>query len=54
MNETFFKYDNLNSMFGEDYRYGNLVYEWYWDSINNSFFQITIMTEGQYKAINSK
>lgn len=54
MNDTFFKYDNLNSMFGEDYKYGNLVYEWYWDSINNSFFQITIMPEGQYKIINHK
>ena len=54
LSKTFFKYDNLNSMFGEDYRYGNLVYEWYWDSIENTFFQITIMTEGHYKAINSK
>lgn len=53
LNKTFFKYNNLNSMFGEDYRYGNLVYEWYWDKLDNTFFQITIMTEGQYKAINS-
>lgn len=54
LNKTFFKYDNLNSMFGEDYKYGNLVYLWYWEKVDNSFFQITIMTEGHYEAINSK
>ena len=54
LNNDFFDSENLNQMFGNDYRLRNLVYEWYWDSLNNEFFQVTIMPKGHYELINEK
>ena len=52
LNRNFFNDDNLNQMFGEDYTYKNLVYQWFWDKVNNEWFQITVMPIGQYEIIN--
>lgn len=42
INKNFLSEENMSEMFGEDYIYNHIKYEWFWDKVNNDWYDITI------------